>query len=71
MHDPAPGSGEATPNGLWVNSSSTSTQRHGRKSVPTGTRGGHQSSKCLPAWLLFSSMQLLELLWGCGEGLVL
>lgn len=48
-----------------------STQRHGRKSVPTGTRGGHQSSKCPPAWLLLPSMQLLELLWGCGEGPVL
>lgn len=67
----APGSGEPTPSGLWVNSSSTSTERHGRKSVPTGTRGGHQSSKCRPAWLLLSSMQLLELLCGCGEGLVL
>lgn len=71
MHDLAPGSGETTPNGLWVNSSSMSTQRHGRKSVPTGTRGGHRSSKCPPAWLLLSSMQLLELLWGCDEGLVL
>lgn len=71
MHGLALGSGEPTPNGLWVNCSSMSTQRHGRKSVPTGTRGGHQSSKCPPAWPLLPSMQLLELLWGCGEGPVL
>lgn len=44
MHDLAPGLGEPTPSGLWVNCSSTSTQRRGRKSVPTGTRGGRQSS---------------------------
>lgn len=48
MHDLAPGSGEPTPNGLWVNSSSMSTQRHGRSLSPqalegdTGALSAHQ-----------------------------
>lgn len=71
MHDLAPGLGEPTPSGLWVNCSSTSTQRRGRKSSPQVLEGDARAPKCPPAWLLLSSMQLLELLWGCGEGLVL
>lgn len=40
MHSLAPGPGEPTPSGLRVNSSQASTQRHRRKPVPTGPRGG-------------------------------
>lgn len=58
-----------------VVSGSTAHQRPHRGMAeslsPQALEGDARAPKCPPAWLLLSSMQLLELLWGCGEGLVM